>query len=125
MDIGRARLGMMVAETFRKKRKMTSTTRAIARSRGTGPRRPSLGWIRTGRRGLLRLMEAGSCALKVGRIFFDRVDDLDGIGAGLTLDGQDDERSSLYHEATLSVWTLSMTRPSCSRRMATRSGRRR
>ena len=32
MDMGRARLGMIVAETFRRKRKITSTTRAIASS---------------------------------------------------------------------------------------------
>ena len=30
MDIGRARLGMIVAETFRRKRKITKTTSAIA-----------------------------------------------------------------------------------------------
>ena len=33
MDIGNAKLGMMVAETFRRKTKMTRMTRATARSR--------------------------------------------------------------------------------------------
>ena len=33
MDIGRARLGMTVAETLRRKRKITSTTSAIASSK--------------------------------------------------------------------------------------------
>ena len=32
IDIGTARLGMIVADTFRRKRKMTITTRAIVRS---------------------------------------------------------------------------------------------
>ena len=33
IDMGNARLGMMVAETFRRKTKMTRMTRAMARSR--------------------------------------------------------------------------------------------
>ena len=33
IDSGTARLGMMVAETLRRKRKITSTTRAMVRSR--------------------------------------------------------------------------------------------
>ena len=32
IDIGRARLGMIVADTLRRNRKMTSTTRAMARN---------------------------------------------------------------------------------------------
>ena len=52
IDMGSARLGIMVAETLRRKRKITSTTSADGQHQGELARRsPIRGSIRSGRRG--------------------------------------------------------------------------
>ena len=63
---------------------------------------------------MLRLTEAGSWAVKLGRIFLIESTTSMVLVPGWRWMARMTARSSLYHDATLSVWTLSMTRPSCS-----------
>ena len=89
-EIGTASAGMMVAETVRRNRKITSTTRPIAISSVsctscTDSRTEIERSIIT-----CMLMAAGICA-RIGRdALLHRVDDRDRVGIGLALDRQHD-----------------------------------
>ena len=63
---------------------------------------------------MLRLIEAGSWAWKLGRIFLIESTTSMVLVPGWRWMARMTERSSLYQDATLSVWTLSSTEPSCS-----------
>ena len=69
IDMGSARLGMIVAERLRKKRKMTSTTSTIASIRVnlTSPTDSRMDVERSNR--ISRLTDAGITARKVGNSF--------------------------------------------------------
>ncbi len=89
-DRGRARLGITVAETLRRKRKMTRTTRQRVSSRVncTSLTDAWMGSALSNR--MLRLAEAGIWLLKLGSRALTALETCDGIGAGLALDGQQD-----------------------------------
>ena len=90
MDMGRAKLGMTVAEIFRRNRKMTSTTSPRVSSRVYSTSRTD---SRMGMRAVVEDVErhgGGQLVLEGGQQSLDGVGDLDGVGAGLALDGQDD-----------------------------------
>ena len=90
IESGSARLGMTVAERFRRKRKITMTTSAsvsssVNRTSSTDSRIDDRAVEPDAqRRGGRQLLLEG------GQELADPVDDLDGVGAGLLLDGERD-----------------------------------
>ena len=89
-DTGTASAGMMVAETFRRNRKITMMTRQMAIA--------SVSWtsltasrieIERSNSGAIWI-DGGTCARICGSLLAHHVDDRDGVGVGLALDRQHD-----------------------------------
>ena len=81
---------MTVAEMLRRNRKITSTTSAMDRS---SVNLTSLTESRIGHRAVVEHVEVDrrrQLRPEGGQELLDRVDHLDGVGAGLALDGEDD-----------------------------------
>src|SRR4030067_123113 len=115
MDVGRARLGMIVADTFRKNRKITMTTRKFARRRENFTSFTELR-IETDRpERILRSTEAGICARKVGKRRFIESTSSTVFVPGCLCIARTIALVLLYQLATLLFSTLSMTLPSSAR----------
>ena len=92
IDIGTARLGMTVAERFRRKRKMTSTTRKIASSSVNLTSFTDSRMEMDRSYSIVRCMAGGMIGTKSRQELEDTVYHRDGVGPGLPLNGEDDAR---------------------------------
>ena len=106
-EIGTASAGMIVAETRRRNRKITRITSAMVST--------SVNWTSLDRgadrgRAVVEQLQArraaGSCVLERRQHRLDAVDDVDRVGVGLALHGQDDRA-----RAVVPARRLSLSRP--------------
>ena len=85
--MGSARLGITVAETLRRNRKITRTTSAtVSTQRELHVVHRFADGFASGRRWMSRLTDGGICCAELRQQLLDAVDDFDGVGAGLALD---------------------------------------
>ena len=83
-------LGISVARTLRRNRKITTTTSTMVISRviSTSRTEARMVWVRSAR--MLTLIAGGMSASQAGQRLVDPVDGLDDVGAGLLEDDQQD-----------------------------------
>ncbi len=115
-DMGRARLGITVAETFRRKRKITRTTRHMVSSRVnfTSATELRIVWDRSYR--MSRDTAEGSWARNTGSSSRMASTTFTVFVPGWRWMARTMARASFRQPATLSFCTLSITRPSSPRR---------
>src|SRR5512140_423245 len=116
IDIGRARLGIRVAVTFRRKMKITRTTRMTVRTSvnftsSTDSRIDSERSMR-----ISMLTDGGRNERKLGRRSLTESTTLTVLVPGWRWTASVTDRAWLNHAAALSFWTLSITLPSSCRR---------
>src|SRR3989475_8968692 len=119
-ESGRARLGMIVADTLRRKAKITSTTSTSAAAMVSLTSRTESRIERERSNRISTCTEGGSHALKVGRSAVTASATSTVLVPGWRWTARTIERwrrsAVPYHEAVLSSSTLSITCPSSSRR---------
>ena len=115
-ESGMASEGMSVARTLRRKRKMTMTTSAIARTRVNSTSWTEARMERDLSERISRRTEGGICARKVGRSAFTASTTATVFVPGCFCTERTMPRVSRNQLATLSFSTLSITRPSWARR---------
>ena len=90
MENGSARLGITVAETLRRNRKITITTRPSVSSMVNCTSLYDSRMVSERSYKISMFTEAGISARNVGSRFLTRVGHFDGVGAGLALDAEND-----------------------------------
>ena len=116
IDSGTARLGISVADTLRRNTKITSTTRAMVSSRVNCTSCTDSRMATERSYTTLRPTAAGSCARNTGSRASTASTTSMVFVPGWRWMASTTARSLLNHEATLSVCTPSMTRPTSSSR---------
>ena len=117
IDIGRAMLGMMVAGMLRRNTKITITTSASASISVNWTSLTEARMVTERSNRTLISMPGGTSARKVGNNFLIDSTTSMVFTPGWRWMASTMPRLSLNHAATLSVCTLSMTRPSSFRRI--------
>ncbi len=116
IDIGNARLGMIVAVTLRRNTKITAMTRTSASSSDSWTSRTDARMETDRSKKTLSWIAGGSWDSKVGRIFLTASTISMVFVPGWRCTASMMPRVPLCHAAILSFWTLSNTRPTSLRR---------